>query len=115
MVIRLGLVGEKWKFQKILNVICTPRTYWYKDTKYILLSMGTNQTVKYLGDIKVDITRDSFRYHLIRSREKTAYSVSGLHSRKYKLSVRSSFISEIHAIFCHICTKSGIFNPQWFV
>ena len=68
MVIILDIVGDKWEAQKTLRLTWTPPIYLVKDTKYILISMRKIQTVKDLGDIKVDITRESFRSHWIRSR-----------------------------------------------
>ena len=75
----LCLVGNKEESQKILNGTCTSPTYMDKGTKKILLRMSKTQTVKALGEIKVQITRESFRYQLRRSRENKAPYISGIH------------------------------------
>ena len=63
MVRRLGIVSDKEEYQNIQNRTWTTPIYLEKYIKEIFLIMGKTQTVKALGDIKVDITRDSFRYH----------------------------------------------------
>ena len=113
MVWRLGIVGDKEEYQKILNITWIPPTYLDKDTKYILLNMKKTQTSKALRDIKVEIARESFVYHWRRSRENTLSSISRLHFGHYKSTAISALISETHAIFFHICTTSGFFTPHW--
>ena len=81
----------------------------------MLLSKRKTQKVKALGDSKVNITRETFRYNCRISRENTASSISWLHFRHYKLASSSELISEIHVIFCDICATLGFFTPWWSV
>ena len=115
MVRRLGLVGKKEETQKILDGTWTPTTKLYKDTKDILLRTSKIQTLKAFEDIKVDITRESFRSHGRRSRGNMASSISVFHFGHYKLASSSALLSYIHTIFFPICTTSGLFTPYWSV
>ena len=67
MVRRIGLVVEKKYSQKVLNGTWVPPTRLNEDTKDILLIRKKNPTINSLGDIKVEITRESFRFHLEES------------------------------------------------
>ena len=97
--------------QKIINRTWAHQTYLDKDTIDILLIMSKNQTVKALGDIKVETTRESFKSHWRRARKNTAPSISGPHFGQYKISASSELISEIQTIYCHICATLVFFNP----
>ena len=101
MVIILGLVRDKWDAQKLLNRTWLPPTELDKGTKDILLGMK-NPTVNTLGEIKVDINRDSFRSNLRRSRDNKASYISGLRFIHYNLSARSALLLQINTIYCHI-------------
>ena len=68
MVRGLGIVGEKEESQNTLNVTWTPPTYLEKYTKEILIIIRKTQTIKSLGDIKVEITRDSSSSNWRRTR-----------------------------------------------
>ena len=68
MVRILGLLSDKYEYRKILNGTWTLITYLYEDTKDILLRMGKIQMFKAFVYIKVDITRDLYRYHWRRAR-----------------------------------------------
>ena len=69
---RLGLEGKKEYSGKILNGMWVPPTNFDKDPKDIILNMKKNSTINFLGHIKINITRESFRSHWRKSMENTA-------------------------------------------
>ena len=67
MVRRIGLVVEKKYSQKVLNGTWVPPIHLDEDTKDILLITKKTPTINSLVYIKVEITRESFRFHLEES------------------------------------------------
>ena len=66
-----------------------------------------------LPTISADVLREDFIAFWKGAREKTSSSLSGRHFGHYKAASRSNKISEIHASFQHIASKSGIRLNRW--
>ena len=109
----LGLIGGNEDVKNVLNGTWVFRTNLKKNTKDILLCMNKYPKHLILGDIKVDITKDSFVYHQKRSRGISRYSISGLYSSHYKSAASSAILSEIYAIFVISVLPRAFYKSRW--
>ena len=60
-----------------------------------------------------DVQREDFIQFWKGAREKTSSSLSGRHFGHYKAASHSHNLSEIHASFQHVASKSGIQLQRW--
>ena len=79
----------------------------------------TNKFLSFIGKrrklntFSPDVLRKDFIQFWKGAREKTSSSLSGRHFGHYKAASRNHNISEIHASFQHMASKSGIRLTRW--
>ena len=63
--------------------------------------------------ISSKITTCDFKTYWKKAKEKTSYSMSGLHFGHYKSAVDSPLLTAIHLVFLHITINTGISLKRW--
>ena len=107
---KLGFLAETDFANNILNGNFKTETDMDEYTNNFLHFIGKRSQ---LPTISADVLRKYFITIWKGVREKTSSSLSGRHFGHYKAASRSDKISEKHASFQHIASKSGIKLNRW--
>ena len=110
MVEKLGYMAEKQLGKYILqgNYVSDVSldTYTNKFLKLVSKSPALRQ-------FSSDVDRTDFVKYWKGDRERTSSSISGRHFGHYKAASSSHSLSEIHASFQHVASKSGLCLSRW--
>lgn len=110
-----GLLGETEMAQAILEGTFVPPEGTDKHTCTMpSLLKRLSEAIK-AGKIDDTVTGGDFLDHWKKAEEDTSSSISSIHFGHYKSAKESALLTEIHALFSHITTKTGHPLPRWSV
>ena len=105
MSTKLAFLAKIEYASNIIKGKFTPEPDMDKYTNTFLSFIGKRRK---LTTFSADVLREDFITFWKGAREKTSSSLSGRHFGHYKAASRSNQLSEIHASFQHVASKSGI-------
>ena len=112
MYSKLGYLADTDYASDILDGKFTPDPDMDEYTNKFLTFIGKRRK---LTTFSADVLRDDFIQFWKGAREKTSSSLSGRHFGHYKAASRNHNISEVHASFQHMASKSGIRLKRWAI
>ena len=107
---KLGYLANTNYASSILKGEFTPDPKLDEYTNKFLTFIGQRSK---LTTFSADVQREDFIQFWKGAREKTSSSLSGRHFGHYKAASHSHNLSEIHASFQHVASKSGIQLQRW--